>query len=168
MLRKVNKTSVTILTASTLANTTLFGTQPVADHSSLLQQQEGQEKKVAVVTGAGGTIGSQVVDLLHSFDFKCVAICDLSDLRQVYKAADQIRSNYQRIEMLVCVAGTMLEPNSNSHPANRVEPHLMVNLLSHVQLFTRLRPLLEASLYDQPRAIFVSSATSHAGCVSEF
>uniref|UniRef100_A0A915CYB8 Uncharacterized protein n=1 Tax=Ditylenchus dipsaci TaxID=166011 RepID=A0A915CYB8_9BILA len=118
--------------------------------SSVAKNPAGSGKKVAVVTGAGGTIGSQVVDLLHSFDFNVVAVgrtrpenlvskygnsirfvqCDLSDLRQAYKAADQIRSNYQRIEMLVCVAGTMLEPNSNSHPVNRVEPHLMVNLLS--------------------------------------
>jgi len=155
-----------------------------ARHSSLLQNHQARQKLIAVVTGGNGTIGVEIVKLLASLNFTIVAIgnsrpknlssesafveCDLSDLKEVSKAADEILTNFHHIDLLICNAAVMLDPSSNNHSANQIEPHLMVNVLSPIYLFNRLRRLLEASPSDQPRAIFVSSVTCHAGSVEEF
>ncbi|KAI1707261.1 short chain dehydrogenase domain-containing protein [Ditylenchus destructor] len=164
------------------------------EHSSLLREdpstENGEEstKKIAVVTGGAGTIGLAIIDLLKSLNFTVVALgkrkpanfsekqndgcvfveCDLADLKQVTVVGNEIRNHFLHVDVLICAAGVMLHPDCNSHSPDTIEPHLAVNVLSHVQLFKCLRPALEASTFAHPRAVFVSSATVFAGNVDEF
>jgi hypothetical protein len=49
---------------------------------------------------------------------------------------------------------------------NIIEKHLAVNVLANAQIFASLKARLESSLLPNPKAIFVSSATAHAGDIS--
>ncbi|KAI1709209.1 short chain dehydrogenase domain-containing protein [Ditylenchus destructor] len=94
------------------------------------------EKLVAVVTGADGTIGSEVS-----------------------KAADEILAQIPSVDLLICNAGVMLPSRKNVTK----NPQLKVNVFAHVLLFNKLKDCMARSKVESPRAIFVSSSTIHAG-----
>ncbi|KAI1701827.1 short chain dehydrogenase domain-containing protein [Ditylenchus destructor] len=153
------------------------------------ENEVGCKQLVAVMTGADGTIGNEIVSMLNSLDIFVVALglrrppnllrdsdnddsasssasessificCDLLDLAQVSRAADQILAQIPSFDLLICNAGVMLISRKNSTQ----NPQLKVNVLAHVLLFNKLKESMARSKQESPRAIFVSSSTIHAG-----
>uniref|UniRef100_A0A183BPV2 Epimerase domain-containing protein n=1 Tax=Globodera pallida TaxID=36090 RepID=A0A183BPV2_GLOPA len=138
------------------------------DFEFAVEENEGQQNDytlTAVLTGADGTIGSEILDYLLSLEFYVFVIgmsaphldsdqmhfikCDLSDRNQVFEAVECVLLCASHIDLLTII-----------------EPHLAVNVLANAQLFASFAHRLEDSRIRSPRAVFVSSCTAHAGDLS--
>ncbi|KAI6191981.1 Retinol dehydrogenase 12 [Aphelenchoides bicaudatus] len=154
-------------------------------HSSLLRECP-HERRIAVVTGADGTIGTEICRLLLEFNFEVVIFgskrpqlsylkdwdrlhlfkCDLLIPNQVHQALNDFQRQFQYVDLCIFGAGTMLHPRLDA--PNSIDPHFTINLLSHAMIFDVLRPLMEKSLRTSPKVIALSSATCHLGDVNRF
>ncbi|VBB29927.1 unnamed protein product [Acanthocheilonema viteae] len=145
-------------------------------------------KLIALITGANGTIGTEITRLLLQHNFKVVCLIrnsdddwldsvkyqpdlvmqyvDLSDLRKVKEMAKSIANEYPHIDLIMCCAGIMLQPFKLT--IDGFETHCAVNLLSHVIMVDCLLPSItkysagESCIRDS-RIVFLSSATAHLG-----
>lgn len=138
-----------------------------------------REHPIAVVTGASGTIGYEIVRQLLNLGYKVEAIAreagclttlkdvrlsihliDMGDLIKVRRVADEIVGRApEGIDLLVCNAGIMFhhyEVNAAGH-----EQHMAVNLLSHALLIDVLLSSMRNATHPI-RIICVSSSTAHA------
>ncbi len=75
-------------------------------------------KKVAVVTGAGGAIGSSLVKKLEENGVICVSVdkgfkygCDFTDSGAVISLLDRIKTDYPKVDLLFNVAGIGIYEN---------------------------------------------------------
>ncbi|CAG9534505.1 unnamed protein product [Cercopithifilaria johnstoni] len=146
-------------------------------------------KLIAVVTGANGTIGTEITHLLLLNNFKVVCLIrnhddgnwldsfeyqpnlvvqhvDLSNLRKVKEMAKLLANEYPHIDLIICGAGIMLQPFKLT--ADGFETHCAVNLLSHAVMVNYLLPSLTKypageSCTRSSRIVFLSSATAHLG-----
>ncbi|VDK53458.1 unnamed protein product [Anisakis simplex] len=151
--------------------------------SEFLHDSLSRQKACAVVTGASGTIGIEIVRLLLKLGFRVEALADqegdlltvedserlnahifdISDFEKVKMAVDEIRTaSPNGISLIVCNAGVMLHP----YKVNRwgYEHHMAVNVLSHALLVDLLLSHIEP-IHHQLRIVFVSSSTAHAGYI---
>ncbi|KAI6173225.1 Retinol dehydrogenase 12 [Aphelenchoides besseyi] len=153
--------------------------------SSLLKEHP-QQKRIAVMTGADGTIGTEVSRLLLEFGFEVVIFglrrprlsflkdwdrlhllkCDLLVINQVHKALNEFQERFEHVDLIVFNAGIMFHPQLDD--AKAIDPHYTVNLLSHAMMFDALRPFLEKSPRTAPKVIALSSSTLHFGDVQQF
>nr|CAD2198422.1 unnamed protein product [Meloidogyne enterolobii] len=150
-------------------------------------------KLVAVITGADGTIGSELLKYLLAMDFNVFAVglspptnqfqnldnlhfikCDLGNINEVFAAVESIQLSSDRIDLLILNAAMFLSPKIGWLPYRRemiigaqiIERHLAVNVLANAQLFASLSQRLEQSVLSSGRAIFVSSCSARAGDLS--
>uniref|UniRef100_A0A914LLI8 SDR family NAD(P)-dependent oxidoreductase n=1 Tax=Meloidogyne incognita TaxID=6306 RepID=A0A914LLI8_MELIC len=153
----------------------------------------GSSKLVAVITGADGTIGSELLRCLLALDFNVFAVglypptnhfqnldnlhfikCDLGNINEVFAAVESIQLSSDRIDLLILNAAMFLSPKIGWLPYRRemiigaqiIERHLAVNVLADAQLFASLSQRLEQSVLSSGRAIFVSSCSARAGDLS--
>ncbi|OZC12548.1 hypothetical protein X798_00179 [Onchocerca flexuosa] len=147
------------------------------------------QKLVAVITGANGTIGTEITRLLLQSNFKVICLIrghdigewmnnseyqpnlvvrnvDLSNLRKVKETAKLLANEYPCIDLIICGAGIMLQPFRLT--TDGFETHYAVNLLSHAIMLNYLLPWItqysaEESYKRDCRIVFLSSATAHLG-----
>lgn len=151
------------------------------------------DKLVAVITGADGTIGSELLRYLLAMDFNVFAVglypptdqfqnrdnlrfikCDLGNINEVFSAVETIQLSSDRIDFLIFNAAMFLSPKIGWLPYRReqiigaqiIERHLAVNVLANAQLFASLSRRVEQSVLSSGRAIFVSSCSARAGDLS--
>lgn len=84
---------------------------------------------------------------------------DLADLTSVATAADQLRANHQRLDLLICNAGVMVPPEGRT--ADGFELQFGINHLGHFALVLQLLPLLQAA--PAARVVAVSSGAALFG-----
>uniref|UniRef100_A0A0R3RRE5 Dehydrogenase/reductase SDR family member on chromosome X n=1 Tax=Elaeophora elaphi TaxID=1147741 RepID=A0A0R3RRE5_9BILA len=146
-------------------------------------------KLIAVITGANGTIGTEITRLLLQNDFKVVCLIrncdnsdwldsseyqpnlvvqhvDLSNLWKVKETAKLLAKEYPHMDLIICGAGIMLQPFKLT--TDGFETHCAVNLLSHAVMVNYLLPHItkysvEESCIRDNRIVFLSSATAHLG-----
>jgi len=153
--------------------------------SSLLNEHP-QTKRIAVLTGADGTIGTEVSRLLLELGFEIAIFglhrprlsflkdwerlhlfkCDLMVPNQVHAAINEFQAQFDHIDLMIFNAGVMLHPPLKD--PNAVDPHFSVNLLSHALIFDDLRPYIEKSPRTSPKALILSSSTSNLGNLQRF
>lgn len=95
--------------------------------------------------------GSEKADIL---------ICDLSEMKQVYKTAEIIRQNYKRLDILVNNAGFISDGGRKESPEG-IELTFAVNHLAYFLLAKELLPLLKVT--PQSRIINVASNAHRYG-----
>jgi NAD(P)-dependent dehydrogenase (short-subunit alcohol dehydrogenase family) len=152
---------------------------------------DDSNKLVAVVTGADGTIGSELLNYLLAMDFIVFSIglyppvkhvhrfnlhfikCDLGNINEVFSAIENLQLSSDRIDLLILNAAMFLSPRIGWLPYRRdligaqiIERHLAVNVLANAQLFASLSQRLERSVLSTGKAIFVSSCCARAGDLS--
>ncbi|KAK6106271.1 short chain dehydrogenase family protein [Brugia pahangi] len=144
---------------------------------------------VAVITGADGSIGTEITRLLLRNNFKVVCLVrncdnsgwldkseyqlnlvlrnvDLSNLPEVKEVATLLANEYPHIDLIICSAGIMLQPFKLT--SDGFETHYAVNLLSHaIMVNCLLSPVIKytagESCVRDSRVVFLSSATAHLG-----
>lgn len=144
-------------------------------------------EKIAVVTGANSGIGKITSRaLLHEGyrvamicrnpekaeaakkeitedtgnDRADILICDLSEMDQIRKTADEIKSNYDRLDRLVNNAG-FLPDGKRQETESGIELTFAVNHLAYFLLTKELMPLLEKT--ESSRIINVASEAHRYG-----
>uniref|UniRef100_A0A915Q635 NAD-dependent epimerase/dehydratase domain-containing protein n=1 Tax=Setaria digitata TaxID=48799 RepID=A0A915Q635_9BILA len=146
-------------------------------------------KLVAVVTGASGTIGTEIVRLLLQNKFKVICLVqdrdndhrlgsfkcqpnfvmqnvDLANLEEVKETAKLLAYEYSSVDLIICGAGIMLQPYKLTKGG--FEIHCAVNLLSHAVMVNYLMPCIAEnssleSYARNSRIVFLSSAIAHLG-----
>ena len=111
--------------------------------------------KIAVVTGAGGGIGSVLVKKLEEEGVTCILVekdgsdthfeCDLSKPEEVERLGRQIASNYQEIDLLYNIAGIGIYKKIEDLSLQEWQDSLAINLTSIFILTKELLPLLRKS-----------------------
>ncbi|MCP9258021.1 hypothetical protein DINM_001185 [Dirofilaria immitis] len=147
------------------------------------------QKLVAVITGASGTIGTEITRLLlqNNFEVVCLIrdhnvsswmdsfeyqsnlvmrVVDLSNLRKVKEMAKLLANEYPHVDLIICGAGIMLQPFKLT--ADGFEEHCAVNFLSHAVMLNYLLPRTtkysaRENYIRDCRIVFLSSATAHLG-----
>jgi NAD(P)-dependent dehydrogenase (short-subunit alcohol dehydrogenase family) len=146
----------------------------------------GAEPRVALVTGANSGLGLETARGLADRGFEVVMASrnvsrsaevaqrlreeestrrlelmrlDLGDLDSVEAFASELRSRYERLDLLVNNAGVMGMPWGRS--AQGLESHMAINHLGHFALSGRLLPMLTRSRAG--RVVVVSSLTHQWG-----
>lgn len=89
-------------------------------------------------------------------------VCDLSSLREVAEAADQIEREHPETQVIICNAGVMSKVRKESRDG--LELTFAVNHLAHFLLVTRLLSVLKANAPS--RIVVVSSMTHESGRVN--
>ncbi len=87
---------------------------------------------------------------------------DLSDLRQVKMAAEQLRMRHRRLDLLINNAGIMAPPRTLSKQGWELQ--FAVNHLAHMALTLELIPLLNQ--YSGSRVVTVSSGAQFLGKIN--
>ena len=94
---------------------------------------------------------------------------------KVFEAVETVNLSCDQIDLLILNAAIMLQPGFGLLPfpyrrdflgEKIIERHLSINVLANAQIFASLSSRLERSILPNPRAIFVSSSTAHAGDIS--
>ncbi|VDN02158.1 unnamed protein product [Thelazia callipaeda] len=145
------------------------------------------QKLIAVVTGADGTIGTEVTRLLLQNNFKVICLIrnrkscnwsnefgnqadlvihtvDLANLQEVKQIAKIVAEQNPQIDFIVCAAGVMLFPFERTESG--FETHYAVNFLSHAIIVNYLLPSVAGKEGDrhcneEGKIIFVSSAAAY-------
>lgn len=89
--------------------------------------------------------------------------CDLTDLKSVQAAADEIKKSLTKIDLLINNAGILGQPYIITK--DNIEIQYQTNVTSHVLLDVNLLPLLDK--LDDPRFITVSSKAHELGEIRE-
>lgn len=84
---------------------------------------------------------------------------DLSSLKSVATAAEQIAANHPRIDILMCNAGVMAVPPGTTEDG--FDTQMGTNVLGHWALISRLLPAIVAT--PGARVVTLSSTAQHAG-----
>lgn len=115
------------------------------------------ENKIAVVTGANGSIGKALIERLRKDDVRCICIdkegqesddfflCDLSEQRQVMDLLNTISSKFEKIDYLFNIAGIGIYKKIEDLTITEWNNSLMVNLSTPYILSKGLLPLLKKS-----------------------
>lgn len=89
--------------------------------------------------------------------------CDLTDLKNVQTAADEIKNSVDKIDVLVNNAGILGQPYIVTK--DNIEIQYQTNVTSHVLLDANLLPLVEK--LDNPKFVAVSSLAHELGTIRE-
>jgi len=143
--------------------------------------------RTAVVTGANSGIGKATAQALLEGGYRVVMICrnpakaekareeimaeagsekadilicDLSEMKQVYKTAEIIRENYARLDILVNNAGLISDGDRKESPEG-IELTFAVNHLAYFLLAKELLPLMKVT--PKSRIINVASNAHRYG-----
>jgi len=115
------------------------------------------ENKIAVVTGANGSIGKALIERLRKYGIRCLCVdkegqesddfflCDLSEQRQVMDLLNTISSKFEKIDYLFNVAGIGIYKKIEDLTITEWNDSLMVNLSTPYVLSKGLLPLLKKS-----------------------
>ena len=148
-------------------------------------QVEGQERQVILVTGSTGGLGREVALRLAATGAHVIVhgrnaergrevveeiekagvgsarfyAADLGSFAEVRRLAEEIRRDYDRLDVLVNNAGIWLTQGERQLSADGHEMHFQVNYLSGYLLTRMLLPLLEASAPS--RIVNVASAAQN-------
>ncbi|GMS96755.1 hypothetical protein PENTCL1PPCAC_18930 [Pristionchus entomophagus] len=152
--------------------------------SRLVRIRAGTE--TALVTGADGTIGSQVVFLLIKLGFNVCALAGsaakmrtvIENWAPVEKARvkvfqinfaeplrmrtylETLRERYEQFDVVVLAAGTMLSPDG---PVHGFEQHAWVNVISQAAVLRAV----EEKMADDARIVCLSSVCAHLALSSD-
>lgn len=82
-----------------------------------------EKTKIAVITGANGSIGKTLVERLRKDEIRCICVdkedqenddfflCDLSEQRQIMNLLDTLVSKFEKIDFLFNIAGIGIYKN---------------------------------------------------------
>ena len=148
-----------------------------------------QKGRVALVTGANSGLGLETAKALLDKGAKVIMACrslprgeavrqiilqkndsanldlvqlDLADLASVRRAAEQIESQYSRLDLLINNAGVMAPPKTLSKQG--LELQFAVNHLGHMALTLKLLPLLAKQ--HGARVVTVTSGAQYMGRIA--
>ncbi|CAI5447929.1 unnamed protein product [Caenorhabditis angaria] len=130
----------------------------------------------ALVTGADGTIGSEIVKILLENEYKIIGLvqkvpknpedypqnlkfleCDFSKREDIRKVSEKIANKNVDFDLAIFTAGVMLVENLDP---KKIETHIQINVISQAYLFNLLSSKIT-------RSIFLSSATSRVALYSQ-
>ncbi|WP_320674045.1 oxidoreductase [Prochlorococcus sp. MIT 1341] len=148
-----------------------------------------QNGRIALITGANSGLGFDTAEALLEKNATVILGCrsikkakeardrllsktsygtiellniDLSDLVQVNKAADQVGSVFQKLDLLINNAGVMAPPRTCSKQG--LELQFAVNHLSHMALTLKLLPLMVNQ--SGARVVTVTSGAQYMGKIN--
>jgi meso-butanediol dehydrogenase/(S,S)-butanediol dehydrogenase/diacetyl reductase len=113
--------------------------------------------KIAVITGANGSIGKTLAERLRKNGIRCICVdkegkedndfflSDLSEQRQVMNLLDNLVSKFKKIDYLFNVAGIGIYKDIEDLTISEWNDSLMVNLSAPYILSKGLLPLLKKS-----------------------
>lgn len=148
-----------------------------------------QKGRVALVTGANSGLGLETAKALLNKGARVIMACrslpkgedvrqvilesndstkldlielDLADLASVRRAAEQVESQYSRVDLLINNAGVMATPKTLSKQG--LELQFAVNHLGHMALTLKLLPLLAKQ--HGARVVTVTSGAQYMGRIA--
>ena len=93
-----------------------------------------------------------------------VVLADLSEMRQVCRASDEIRNRFDHVDVLINNAGGMFDTYHES--SEGIEEAYAVNYLAVVLLTLSLHPSLKKAMY--PRVVIVSSHVQNVPLIRDY
>lgn len=119
--------------------------------------------KIIVITGAGSGLGKKmkeyfgvgntVLSLSRSAEYPDIR-CDLSELKSIEAAADEVKTRFGRVDILINNAGYGLYGAAELLTADEIERQFSANLTGTIHLTRLLLPLMR----EGARIINISSA----------
>jgi len=122
--------------------------------------------KNAVVVGATGGIASGLVKALEQEGYKVISVarstgmkCDLTDLKQIANAAEEIKKEINTLDLLINAAGVATYKNLEEVSDKEMQEAFMVNVMAPAIFIRELLPLMD------PDESLVMSLGSGAGTI---
>jgi NAD(P)-dependent dehydrogenase (short-subunit alcohol dehydrogenase family) len=163
MARKMQKWAISDIPSLKGRSAVVTGTGGLGYEDALALARAGCE---VIVAGRDRTKGAEALRRIHATVSAANVIfeqLDLANLESVAAFCRRLRSQHERIDILINNAGIMVPPR-RKESADGFELQLATNYLGHFALTAGLLPLLQKG--EHPRVVTLSSVAARNGAIN--